>query len=609
MAVFVDPHSLRGPHPDDKENTTLDFGKCASAKLTTKSDESQVRLLLDYIAQHVEDYQYGRESEQFRVLLGTLPFVDLATGVVDVQSGTVPDWSLSSLLSISNCVVVRKAAALASLFQLVSSCDAFIRCNFSKMLSEREILSLPRLQINVNVWDNSEDLWSSDAFVLDRIVPSLVRELDELSASCMTVQVLEEKVLEMNLLSDLSVEMVEAKKSTNYLSPEKTISEYINLSKKKPSPVRKLYLGSSQELKDGDSAHSKLKENWSVVASRNVSGSATLCVVSPSPSEGLMVLNIQLVSRDSPDAICPISPTTGVPLSTGIPLLLQMTRARSGFGLVAIGNTVMSVGGFNRSGVLSDVECFNGSVNSWSPGGRLSCKRARMSIVKWKDTIYAIGGSDGKSELNSMEELQLSSSSKDWKALPVRLSTPRSDFGATVLGDQIYVVGGTFYSNVLRSVEVFSTKENRWRPVAPMTMPRKGASVVACNGNIYAIGGQRSSWSCLNAVESYNPSTNQWDQVAPMATARRNACAVAVDGLIYVMGGYDGLSAVHSVEIYDPVANEWNIGKPMTLNRSGASAVVMGEAVYVVGGYTGFSFLNSMEKYNLERGEWTSFVQ
>lgn len=612
--LCLDHRSLRGHRSLEDAENPLDFGKrvltAVSATETELSgEEDQVRLLLEFFTEHVQEHG---ESEQSQALFETLPFdLDLTSNRVSDQSGEAgPGLSLSlSRLLTSGCIVVRQAAALASLFELVSSCDTFIRFNFGKMLSEKEILILPRLQVNVNVCDNSQDLWSADTCALNRILPAVVRELGELSSSCMNAQGLEEKVVEMNLLSDLSVEVTDAKKSTKYLSPEKPMADYINLSKKKqPSPARKLHLGGSQDSDDGSDPHSKLKKKWSVVANENVSASAALCVVSRSLSEGLVVLNVQLVSKDCPDAICPISPTTGVPLSTGSTLLSQMTLARSGFGLVAIGDSVMSVGGFNRNGVLSDVECFNGGVNSWCPSGRLTCKRARMSVVKWKDNLYAIGGSDGKFELGSMEELQLSSSDKQWKKLTVNLCTPRSDFSAAVLGDKIYAVGGMFYSEILRSTEVFDIKDKKWRQVAPMSMPRKGAAVVACNGKIFALGGQRSSWNCLSMVECYDPSINQWSQVAPMATARRNASAITVEDRIYVMGGYNGSRAVDTMEVYNPVSNEWSIGKPMTLRRSGASSVVMGEAVYVVGGFTGSSFLNSMEKYDLESEQWTSFI-
>lgn len=584
-------HSSLWGHPvlEDVENP-LDF-----VSTLTTADEDQVRLLLQYTEEHVQEY--GRDSEQFRLAHSVI----LLAEEVGDRSVAAQDLSLVHLLS-SNCIAVREAAALASLFELVSLCDTFIRSNFSKMLNEREMLSLPRVQVHVNVCDNSEDLWSADTCVLDRVLPAVIRLLQ---GQCRNGQVMEEKVMVMDLLSDLSVEMTEGKKSiSNYLSPERPMSNYINLSKKQPSPARKLHLGSSQECADEDDVYSKQK-NWAVVASKNVSCSAAICVVSRSFPDGLVVLNIQLVSKD---IICPISPTTGVPLSTGSTLLSQMTQPRSGFGLVAVGDSMISVGGFNRSGVLPDVEWFNGGVNSWSLCGRLSCKRARMSVVKLKDTLYAIGGSDGKSELNSMEEHQLSSSGKEWKVLHARLSTPRSDFGAATLGDKIYVVGGTYYSSVLRSGEVYDTKEHRWRPIAPMTVPRKGASVVACNGKIFALGGQRLSWNCLSTVESYDPSTNQWIQVTPMAIARRNASAVTVEGRIYVVGGYNGLRAVETMEVYDPVSNEWSFCKPMTLGRSGASAVLMGEMVCVVGGFTGSSFLNSIEKYDLESEQWTSFI-
>ena len=574
--------------------------ECATTDLTIKRDTNHIGRLLNFYAEHVRECNV-RESQDLGPLSVTQPFLNLAGDDTTFNS---TDWSLDNSLSPANCIFFRKVAALASQFQLVSACNRFIRSNFNEMLGQKEVLCLPRLQVNVNVSKISQDHWSADAFILDKILPTILRELYT-SISHMKIHVLVEKVLEMNLLPDLSAQMVETKKFTNNLSSEKSMPDHIQNVLLSLS-ARKLDMEDYWGVEDDE-----ISKCWSVVASKVVSSNSALCLVSPTLSESLVVLNVQLVSKDNSRVLCPISPTTGIPLKMGGALFLQMHKAKSGFGLVAVDDSMMSVGGFNRGGALSDVDYFNGSGNLWSPNGRLTCKRARLSVVRWKDTVYAIAGSDGKTELNSMEEFVLSSGS-EWKCLPSRLLTPRSDFGAAVLDDQIYVVGGTFFTNVLRSVEVFNTKERRWKPVAPLSMPRKGSSVVACKGKIFAFGGQCYSWSCLNTAECYDPSINQWSPVAPMATARRNACAVAIDDHIYVIGGYDGPKvldgAVNSMEVFDTVTDTWSEGQPMTLGRSGASAVVMGDAVYVVGGYTGFSFLNSMEKYDLTSKQWTSYV-
>ena len=616
--------ALRGSSTYANPETPQSFGFNTPkiAKTTSSSvdeDDQQIRLFIDYLEEHVQrpSAAKGEDSGRGVCLRATRHYwegVDIFDLGSEEESFLPPPsnsvrLSWDSLLSHC-CVTVRKMASAASLFELVHSCDIFIRNNLNDLLTKNEFLSLPRLQVNVDV--NGEDarqVWTAGNAVLDRINTSVVRQLQE-AAFLWSEQVLGEKVVEMNLQSDLTVLLQNSKKSAKYLSPAKPMVDYINLAKKQPSPARKLQLGVVQELgEEEDSKGSKntatLPKDWSVVASTNISSTTSVCVIHVNSYLGLLVLNVQLVSKDSPMSICPISPTTGIPLSTASGLLSQMSASRSGFGLVAAGDALVSIGGFNRDGVLSEVESYNRKGNVWTLNSRLVTQRARMGVAKGKDSIFVIGGSDGKFELSSVEEFKLDSNAL-WKQLDARLHCARSEFGAAFLGDKLYAVGGTSYSRVLKSVEVLDTKEQTWSPVSPLQIPRKGLSVVACNGKIFAIGGQQCSWNCLGSVECYDPCTNMWTSVAPLANPRRNASAVVVEDKIYVVGGYNGSKAVGTVEVYDPVEDTWSNVKSLAVCRSGASAVALDGTLFVVGGFTGRCFLNSMEAYSMDSKQWSS---
>lgn len=575
---------------EDSEQPKLRFAKMSAAKIPCGRE---IRLLSGGVQEHV------------RLRFGN--FFAANSSEEDVVK------ALSESLSPCNCIHIREMSLEhESLSQLTAFCDDFIRTNLSVMLSERELISLPRVQVSVDVSEH-KDIRSADLDVLERMVPTVVRELSLCFSSApnnSSGQLIEEKSVSMELLSDLSVQMAGSTKPGSHSSesPEKSLSDFISLTKKPISPARRLQLGPEGERENRnavDDQHlSKECSSWEILATHSISGMNAMSVVKR--SEDLMVLNIQMVVKGSSNVLCPISPTTGVPLAMNDAFFAQMTQSRSGFGLATFNNSLMSVGGFDRSGVLCSTECFSCEANTWVAASDLVVPRARLAVVDYEHRMYAIGGSDGKSELNSVE--MLSDVNEGWKLLPSNLSTARSEFGAAVLNDRIYAVGGSHYSNCLRSVEAFDPVNQKWKNVASMLTPRKGVAVVSCNGMIYAIGGQlANSWRSLSSVECYQPAENQWREVAPMSIPRRNACAITVNDRIYIIGGYNGSTAVSSIEAYDPVNNEWSEVTPMVLKRSSAAAVLVQGGIYVVGGFSGSRFLNSVEKLDLESGQWTSY--
>ena len=490
------------------------------------------------------------------------------------------------LLSPTTCILIRSTAKKNQLQNLVIRCDSYINSMLPEMLGREAVLSLPRIQVNVIVSSGTFEL-TSDFSVIEDVVPKVIRNLED---GCSAH--LEEKVLQMYLEGDC---VSTTPRSSKMLSPEKPDSLQ-TLKKKVPSPARRLFLDDSFE---DDSEPTQ--PAWKIVSTHKMSTLSAVCMVELNSS--LVVVSVVLVLDN---LSLPVSPTTGLPFPDGINFMTSMSVARSGFGVVPFEGSLLSVGGFNRDGCVAETERYNYTQNCWDSACDLNMPRARFGVAILGDTVFAIGGSDGRRELSSMETL--SSKSQKWQKHESKLITPRSCFGTTTLNGRIYVVGGLHYSSPLKTAEIFNPSLNRWEALPSMNTWRRDVAVTSCLGKVYAIGGQTSGWSCLASVECFDPTTRKWSKVPSMTTPRRNATAVTLEDKIYVIGGYNGSTAVRHVEVYDPTTNTWSQSSPLNTKRSYAAATVVDDTIYVVGGYANSSFLNSIEKFTLQTNQWTPFV-
>ena len=516
---------------------------------------------------------------------------------------------LSQKPSTSNCIKIRSTALQHAAPRVAAECDDYMNRAIGDMLREEDFLSLPRIQVNVDVSDRGATTGPSGSesvlIPVEDVVSSVVKYLQKLN----TASILEEKVIEVSYMQHLSGYTDKHSNNTlspTFLSPEKLYSAQHDATKIRPSPARKLILPQSSEEEEDDDHEEVFKTGmtWKIIGIHRMSEISAICLVDRASS--LVVLNVTLMLSKVTNKLCPVSPTTGLPFISGNALISQMCEARSGFAAVPYDNGLISMGGFNRKGVLADMELFDVHKNQWEVIGEMTTKRARFGVTQCANAVYAIGGSDGRSELGSAEVFSLKT--KTWEHINARMITPRSCFGAASLKDRIFIAGGTYYSIPLKSAEVFDLQMNRWRSLPSMSTTRNGLSVVSCAGNIYAIGGQASGWRCLKTVECYDPAKRAWTYIASMKRPRRNATALTIDGKIYVFGGYDGSTALNHVEVYDPAENQWTCLAPMATKRSGACVVVVENSIYVTGGYSGSVFLNSVERYDLPTKQWSSYV-
>ena len=84
----------------------------------------------------------------------------------------------------------------------------------------------------------------------------------------------------------------------------------------------------------------------------------------------------------------------------------------------------------------------------------------------------------------------------------------------------VYAIGGHDGTSYLQTVEKYDPNSNSWSTdVATTSTCRTSVGVAVLEGYLYAIGGQDGG-SCLDLVERYDPINNRWERKASMKTRR-----------------------------------------------------------------------------------------
>ena len=139
----------------------------------------------------------------------------------------------------------------------------------------------------------------------------------------------------------------------------------------------------------------------------------------------------------------------------------------------------------------------------------------------------------------------------------------RDGFGVVVVDGQIYVIGGSyetevpsydnyplFVTNYVGANERYDPASDTWVTLEPMPTPRANFAIVEYEGKIYCIGGRPFTNPAI--IEVYDPVTNCWSaKESSLFMELRGVHGHVADGKIFVKNGsYD-------LFMYDPVKNSW----------------------------------------------------
>ena len=224
----------------------------------------------------------------------------------------------------------------------------------------------------------------------------------------------------------------------------------------------------------------------------------------------------------------------------------------------------------------------------WQNGPPLQEKRRSLASVVCNGAVYAIGGYNGHTDLDTIERIPVSdlinsssssssrSSSKGWKMLKCRLTSKRYSCAAINVLDRFIVVAGGCNSSphiCLSSVDILDTASGN--PCSVVSGPslqecRRDFALAVVGSRIYAVGGLgtascRESVECLEFDDWLDPvtstvplSTQSWTihKELILNIPRAGFGAVQVGSCIVVAGGWGvrGLG-VGAVEVVDTVRN------------------------------------------------------
>ncbi len=327
---------------------------------------------------------------------------------------------------------------------------------------------------------------------------------------------------------------------------------------------------------------------------------------------------INLCPPSNEDLPCP-PPVGGlVPWETSPPEL-ALPEPRTDGALLQVGTQIFYFGGSDGQTATSTVYVATtvgtGSFDTWMDGPPLPAPRADASVVYIAGSIYVIGGRD-ETGAPTTTVFVLSPDPQtgqlgEWRtADELVLPEPRSGAATAVTPDGLLLIGGSDATGPVATT--WATKLDSkgalgaWTAEQQLNSPQTDATAVLVGDYVWVYGGSDASGPVATvqrgafgekAAEGLpeNPNTGklvEWDvsEDINLPVARTNAAGWGANGAIYQAGGDDGSGPTTAVYWAVPTSTgdltEWlhldvsDLPAPI----EGAPAVVNGPTVAIVGG-------------------------
>jgi DNA-binding CsgD family transcriptional regulator/N-acetylneuraminic acid mutarotase len=190
-----------------------------------------------------------------------------------------------------------------------------------------------------------------------------------------------------------------------------------------------------------------------------------------------------------------------------------------------------------------------------------------------------------------------------WSHLP-DLPTPRTRLALVACEGQLFAIGGDEETGVSGAVDVYSITTDTWSAGATKPTPVSNIMAATVDGRIYVPGGCVDVTDVTDRVEVYSPADDTWTQKASLPIPLCAYALATVDNAIYLFGGWDGHNFVDRVFAYDTLSDAWTELGPMPAARGFTAAGVIEGVVYVVGGYDGVHEYADTLAYDVATDTW-----
>ncbi len=221
------------------------------------------------------------------------------------------------------------------------------------------------------------------------------------------------------------------------------------------------------------------------------------------------------------------------------------TARRSNAAATALGGLIYVAGGSElidgEMHISAAFQVYESRPDKWQPLVDLPGPLAGAAMVAADDSIFLLGGWDGVEMHDEVWKLAIGADGRpagNWQ-LFARLRSPRAFLGATVVEEELYVVGGHDGQQELSEADALDLATGDWRTLPPLSTPRGGLSLVYDGLAVFALGG---GWTYpIKTHERYDPTTNVWSNFpSPIQGQWRHLGAAAKDGRLHLVGGWSG---------------------------------------------------------------------
>lgn len=222
-----------------------------------------------------------------------------------------------------------------------------------------------------------------------------------------------------------------------------------------------------------------------------------------------------------------------------MPLSNSSAALISGTVYVAGGTEAASEGGEPQ--ISNHLLRWQEGEDSWSTFVDLPNPLTGASLVADGESLYLIGGWDGE---RMRDEVLRLSPNVEAETLPswqhvTRLEKPRAFVGASIVDNQLYVVGGSDGQKNYDLTNRYDLQQGKWNELRHTPFPRQGFALVYDGSALFMLGGDETNPQPIH--QRYDINVDEWTNIpSPVQGAWRNLSAVSVDGRIFMVGGWSG---------------------------------------------------------------------
>ena len=153
-----------------------------------------------------------------------------------------------------------------------------------------------------------------------------------------------------------------------------------------------------------------------------------------------------------------------------------------------------------------------------------------------------------------------------------------SDVNATLVGEKIYVPGGSISeNNVSSQLFVYDPRSDTWEVKAELPVALSAYALTSYEGKIYLFGGWDGK-DYQDEVWVYDPELDSWESFGKLPEERGFASAEVVGGVIHIFGGINSNAVLKSHLLFYPQRqleneNAWESASDLPQPRYGMESV------------------------------------